>query len=102
MMHLYPQIELHAKNGGQVLLKGDPITVHQYVAVYPFTGDEPFWFQYHQGSYTKINVIPSVWDSNVNVCTMDPITAVILKLVTPEEIKMPAGIAGLLALLKPV
>lgn len=102
MMHLYPNIELSQRMGGSIRLRGDPITVHQYAAVYAFDGTGPVWFQYHDGKYTRMSTVPSVFDSNVSVCTMDPITAVILKLVTPEEIRMPGGLAGLLALIRSV
>lgn len=100
MMNLYPRVTLSSGNGQTVQLNGDVLTIHQYTSVQPFDGGSPIWFQYHSGNYTRISTVPSVWDSNVHTSTMDPITAVILNLVTPEEIKMPAGIAGLLALLR--
>lgn len=102
MLSLVPRVELNGKNGGSVSLIGDTMHIQVYTSVQPFDGTAPIWFSVHQDVYTKISYVPSLYDGNVFTSTMDPITAVLRGLVTPDQVKMPAGLQGLLALLKPV
>jgi hypothetical protein len=105
MISLFPKIRMNVNNTIHQL-DGDSLIVREYHAVIPFDGSRPIWFERIGASMDLIHFTEAdtanVWDSNVAIHTMDPITAVLLKLVTPEQVKMPAGIAGLLALMKPV
>lgn len=100
MINLYPRINITA-NGMQHSLDCTPLSLPEYYGVYPLHGGEPIWFTRKGGDAFERVEKPSIWDT-CSLHTMDPITAVLKGLVTPDEIRMPAGVAGLLALLTPV
>jgi hypothetical protein len=103
MISLYPEFKM-SFNNMEHRFRGECLIVHEYHAVIPFDGGKPLWFERIGCGTDKIHFdrreVPTVWDGNVSIHTMDPISAVLQGIVTPEEVKMPAGVAGLLALMK--